>query len=104
MILFKGLSTPLTTTGVCFPYNSIAVYKITLFYLVDFYCFPVFAVHLLKYGGELRFGIHLVDEQNSPIAANCWTPPYFYIYFSIQLATCQCTLCVTVLHVDMQGE
>ena len=29
---------------------------------------------------------------------------YIYIYISIQFATCQCTLCVTVLRVDVQGE
>jgi hypothetical protein len=27
-----------------------------------------------------------------------------YIYISIQFATCHCTLCVTVVQVDVHGE
>ena len=48
MILCKELSAPLTTTGDCLPYKLFVVYKITLFYLIQLYCFSCIYVSFTK--------------------------------------------------------
>jgi len=62
---------------------------------------------LLRSGGEIRVGTHIVDEHIWPITVSvqmCEQRVLGNILISIQFATRYCKLYVRILHINVGGE
>jgi hypothetical protein len=88
----------------------ICLYNREIFYAVCFYYFYIYASFIKSKWWFFLFGTLIADQGIYLLHCLCscvnsvlYESPYIYIHISVQFATCQCALCVTVLRFNMQG-